>query len=206
MFRYNLLCKLAQIHKGDPKIQFIIHNDNHLTNQQKQSILKKYLPKTGSVCAESTETEVLQAANLHISQGRVIEGLTVLFKKKEWTDNIYNRVYELVTLPQILTNYKKTVNNSLTDLLSQRPDSFADLLLILSIARRERLSLQQSIRLVQVLAGKSKFQRFFHPQVKSFLQNALEKIIIESIMRHNPFLEYITTHVNLKLCRKQFIR
>jgi hypothetical protein len=130
-----------------------------------------------------------------------MEGLRKLFELSNWDEQVFHRVCQLATLPSLLTHFKQSVNQSLRDLLLQRGETFGDLLLILAVGRREKLSGEQSMRVVEILQGKSRFEQYLQPPVRSFLTNGLERLIQQAIVLRSDFLVLLNSDVSVRLCR-----
>lgn len=123
-YKYQTITKIVEL-CPDASLDTILHlvsTDNNLSKEEREVITKRIEKKTIRIDQNGGKNSLrLQAQGESLlNEGKTLEGLAKFFEMDKWSDNLFQKICQLVTQPQLLVNYKKSVTLALSALLSQR--------------------------------------------------------------------------------------
>lgn len=123
-YRYHNISKIVELcpHASLDIILHLVNTDKSLSKEEREVITKR-IEKRSIRCDESGERNSLKLqtqGETLLGEGKLLEGLAKFFEMEKWSDSLFQKICQLVTQPQLLVNYKKSVILALSTLLSQR--------------------------------------------------------------------------------------
>lgn len=123
-YKFHTISKIVEL-CPDASLDIILHlisSDKSLSKEEREIITRRIEKKTIRNDQSGVKEDLrLQAQGESLlNEGKFMEGLAKFFEMEKWSDSLFQKICQLVTQPQILVNYKKSVTLALSTLLSQR--------------------------------------------------------------------------------------